>query len=241
MSKWVKVFTRHHHVSHNIILQNGGHRNEQKYIKHGPFVFGLQLVTTYVYADFISFVIFSYWNSVICEWVIIPRPGPKTVIYVPSSTETRSRKTCLSIFPNIDCLQSIFCLHKWFVVILICHLTNPFYGANSLFLVNRSHGTVSTVKLRFWERNSNLNKTSTHQRFLFKSCFPHFFCFVVHLFVSEFFVLMTYNLRHHTESTSLVFQPIGLSSSGNPVFIWHNGCIRYFLAGHYVSRYEHTE
>ena len=138
--KWVKVFTRRHHARHNIILQYGGHRNEQKYIKRGPFVFGLQLVTTCIYADFISFVIFSYWNSIICEWVIIPRPGPKTVIHVPSSTETRSRNTCLSIFRNIDCLQSVFCqhLHKWFVVILICFLAKPFCGTNSLSLVNRS-------------------------------------------------------------------------------------------------------
>ena len=66
--------------------------------------------------------------------------------------------------------------------------------------------------------------------------FSSFFCFVVHLFPFYVSVLMTYNLRHHTESTSLVFPPIGLSSSGNPVFIWHNGCIRYFLAGQYVYR-----
>ena len=43
-----------------------------------------------------------------------------------------------------------------------------------------------------------------------------FFCFVVHLFRVCVSVLMTYNLRHHTESTSLAFSS---SSSGNPVFI----------------------
>ena len=59
--KWIKVFTRRHHARHNIIPQNGGQRNEQKYIKHGPFVFGLQLVTTCIYADFISFVI-AWWR-----------------------------------------------------------------------------------------------------------------------------------------------------------------------------------
>ena len=30
---------------------------------------------------------------------------------------------------------------------------------------------------------------------------------------------MTYTLRRHTEFTSLVFLPIGLSSSGNPVIM----------------------
>ena len=75
-----------------------------------------------------------------------------------------------------------------------------------------------------------------HSKISLQVLFSSFFCFVVHLFRFCVSVLMTYNLRHHTESTSLVFPPIGLSSSWNPVFICHNGCIRYFHAGHYVYR-----